>query len=203
MKTLINKTIILLMLIILCGCSHVNFIYAPDDNYNSYNEDYYIDYEEEIYDEPSYNEQYGFYSIYVNGTMNIRDTYSTQGSVVGRLAEGSRINAYEEVNNENLTWYRIGGNEWVANDGTWLSVTSEYTNNVQDIELYYGGFKLKIAGNISVFNSPNNDAYVIGSIGDTSVIYAYSQLDSNGYTWYEIGSNEWIRSIGSNITIVE
>ncbi len=66
------------------------------------------------------------YNIKVSGAnvINIRNYPSTEiGTVVGKARKGETYNATAISVDNNYTWYMIGENQWIADDGTWLNVT--------------------------------------------------------------------------------
>ncbi len=66
------------------------------------------------------------YNIKVSGTnvINIRDYCSTEiGTIVGKARKGETYTATAISVDDNYTWYMIGENQWIADDGTWLDVT--------------------------------------------------------------------------------
>lgn len=113
-----KKLIILLLMILLCGCSEV--VYFDYDN------DIPTHPENEVYEE--YNDVVLF-CVEVNSDVkkiNIRSTPykdDSNNNVIGSASAGDVFFVYDEVYNDGYTWYRISQNEWIANNGSWLSMT--------------------------------------------------------------------------------
>ena len=62
------------------------------------------------------------YDILVTAkVINIRSTPDTSSSdnIVDHAYMGERYTVLEQKNDDNYEWYRIGENQWIANDGTW------------------------------------------------------------------------------------
>lgn len=56
------------------------------------------------------------------GPINIRSLPSTSGDKVGSFEQGQIRYSSEKKEAEGYTWYKIGDNKWVADDGTWLQI---------------------------------------------------------------------------------
>ena len=56
--------------------------------------------------------------------INVRDYPDTEkGNKHGYVYKDDKVTAYETVNNQGYTWYRIGENRWIADDhGKWIKV---------------------------------------------------------------------------------
>lgn len=54
-------------------------------------------------------------------TINIRRDPSTASNenIVGKAHMGETYTVFEQCEDDDYVWYRIGDNEWIANDGTW------------------------------------------------------------------------------------
>lgn len=52
--------------------------------------------------------------------LNIRETPSTAGTIVGKANSGSTYNVYGIIQNGGYIWYQIDGG-WIASDGNWVS----------------------------------------------------------------------------------
>ncbi|MCR4633859.1 MAG: hypothetical protein K5648_07030 [Erysipelotrichaceae bacterium] len=62
----------------------------------------------------------------ITGKINIRDKASTKGEKLGTYQKGEIVYAYETVEAEGYTWYRIGENKWVADkNGEWIKVLDQ------------------------------------------------------------------------------
>lgn len=56
-------------------------------------------------------------------SLRIRATAGTTGKIVGQAIPGKTYNVYEYYKTQVYEWYRIGANQWIANDGTWCTYT--------------------------------------------------------------------------------
>ena len=59
-------------------------------------------------------------------SLNIRDTYSTNGNILNVAKKGDVFSVYEKVLNEDYIWLKIGDNKWIANDGTYCVEVKPY-----------------------------------------------------------------------------
>ena len=57
--------------------------------------------------------------------LTIRTGPSTDQPQAGNACMGSVYPIFEEKTTDNLTWYRINKDMWIADDGTWLNVTKK------------------------------------------------------------------------------
>lgn len=57
--------------------------------------------------------------VIVDG-LRVRDAASTSGNVKGYAWNGLKYLIYETVTADGYTWYRIGKDLWIADDGTWI-----------------------------------------------------------------------------------
>ena len=77
----------------------------------------------------------------VNATaVNIRTNYNTNAEVIGTVTNGETRQYYETYEGPTYTWYKIGEDMWVANQGTWLS---EYSGTNYETS---SKIKIKISG---------------------------------------------------------
>ena len=52
--------------------------------------------------------------------LRIRKEPNTNSTVMGMTNAPAKYDVYEIVQNEGYIWYRIAGDKWIANDGTWV-----------------------------------------------------------------------------------
>lgn len=57
--------------------------------------------------------------------LNIRSQAGTAGSLVGNADEGKTYYVFEVTKDDSYTWYRIGEDQWIADDGTWVTYTEK------------------------------------------------------------------------------
>ena len=62
----------------------------------------------------------GFVIENIIGSVNIRQKPTTSSEILGETHKGDRFYAYETTEAEGYTWYRIGENRWVADNGKWF-----------------------------------------------------------------------------------
>lgn len=58
--------------------------------------------------------------------IRIRTEPSTQAQENGSATSGQEYDVYEESNDGTYTWYRIGEDQWVPTDGTWMTFTANH-----------------------------------------------------------------------------
>ena len=59
-------------------------------------------------------------TVNVSG-LNIRSSASTGGSVVGTATSGQTYDVYSSTTSGGYTWYQIGNNQWIADNGSWVT----------------------------------------------------------------------------------
>ena len=64
----------------------------------------------------------GFVIENIVGSVNIRQKPTTSSEILGETHKGNRFYAYETTEAEGYTWYRIGEDRWVADNGKWFKV---------------------------------------------------------------------------------
>lgn len=70
-------------------------------------------------------------------TINIRDGHSIDSEKVGFIRKGDILEVYEQYNDGEYIWNRIGKNYWIADDGTYLEQVNEDVNLINtNIEFY-------------------------------------------------------------------
>lgn len=62
----------------------------------------------------------GRVTVNVSG-LNIRSSASTGGSVVGTATSGQTYDVYSSTTSGGYTWYQIGNNQWIADNGSWVT----------------------------------------------------------------------------------
>ena len=65
--------------------------------------------------------------------LNIRTGPGTGYNITGVLKKGSKANFYEAKNADGYFWYRISDNEWIADDGTWISIFGNGNVSVENV----------------------------------------------------------------------
>ena len=55
-------------------------------------------------------------------SLRVRTGHSTKDSVLGFVQKNAIYNYYETYNDNTYTWYRIGDNQWIADNGEWLEI---------------------------------------------------------------------------------
>ena len=56
--------------------------------------------------------------------INIRTAPSLKADITAKALQGSSYPVYETTEAEGYTWYRVGKDRWMADDGTWLAKVS-------------------------------------------------------------------------------
>ena len=132
-----KKTIrILLVFFILTSCSTSN-------NNNNVSENSPKDNTEDITDLSLAEEVFNEFSILVAAdAINIRRDPSTTSkeNIIDQAYMGETYTVYEQIEDSEYTWYRIGEDRWIANDGTWCieydkTGNEEYPHVMNDEEV--------------------------------------------------------------------
>lgn len=55
-------------------------------------------------------------------SLRVRTGHSTKDSVLGFVQKNAIYNYYETYNDNTYIWYRIGDNQWIADNGEWLEI---------------------------------------------------------------------------------
>ena len=66
--------------------------------------------------------------------LRIRKSSNTNSEIVGMSIKNNIYDYYEIVKDENYSWYRIGENEWIANNGKYLEVYEKIPEEIKSIE---------------------------------------------------------------------
>lgn len=76
--------------------------------------------------------------------LKIRIEPTTESMVYKDAIKGAYYNYTETVKNENYTWYKIGDNKWIANNGTYLEIIPKaQSTNEEEIQKLKGIIKQK------------------------------------------------------------
>ena len=52
--------------------------------------------------------------------LRIRVEPSINSKIIGYAKKNGIYNNFESCQNDNYTWYKIGENQWIANNGKWI-----------------------------------------------------------------------------------
>lgn len=134
----------------------------------------------------------------------IRSSPSTRGNQgVGETSAGDVFNVYESVRNEGYTWYRVGYQEWIANDGTWAVRDGKCDGKNGDFNIR-DGYVYSYTDNddtIGVYDNPNKNANKrnwVDGLAYGSNITVYFRFNDGQYWWYKIGPDRWIKDNGGD-----
>ena len=116
-------------------------------------------------------------------------TTATVANEISTAKNGDIYDAYQIIYNEGYTWYKIGENAWIGDDGNWvITLQSHNSNNTQTS---YHALLVNIDELSLAYNpSTGSDYYYEYSVGD--VIYfgnsnnSIESVYADGYTWYHI-----------------
>lgn len=130
MKKILTIVLFILLFLCICGCSKTNDneIEQNIENNNNKNDDINEIAETSI---DEIQDSIPIFPIWVESkeTIKIRAGSSTSYNRVGYVRPGDKFKVFERIENENYTWNRIGENEWIADDGTWLTDVTETRDN--------------------------------------------------------------------------
>lgn len=133
-----------------------------------------------------------YYKIKFLDTIKIRTAPSLDGEHIGKVSKGSSLIAFEKQNADGYTWYRISYNEWVADDGSFLSV-SDYER--EEVDLYsQNGSMVRLSKDTSIYDSPSSSGSTIGSLSKSTLISIYDTIKDNNTTWYKISPCGYINA---------
>ncbi len=143
----------------------------------------------------SSNSVQGSVTVNVDG-LNIRSTFSTYGSRLGKAENGKTYDVYESYYNQGYTWYRIGDNQWIAGKKEWVSYQSSDTKAQTNVTTpsegsVIGSVTVRVDG-LNIRAKATTQSSRLGKAVNGRTYDVYETASSEGYTWYRIGGNEWI-----------
>ena len=128
--------------------------------------------------------------------LNIRSTFSTYGSRVGKAENGKTYDVYDSYYNQGYTWYKIGDNQWIAGKKEWVtfedSQRSIETNVTTPSSGSVVGSVTVRVDNLNIRASSSIQSARLGKAVNGRTYDVYETTNSGGYTWYRIGGSEWI-----------
>ena len=128
--------------------------------------------------------------------LNIRSTFSTYGSRVGKAENGKTYDVFDSYYNQGYTWYKIGDNQWIAGKKEWVT----YEDAQRSIETnvttpssgsVIGSVTVRV-DNLNIRANASIQSARLGQAVNGKVYDVYETTNSGGYVWYRIGGNEWI-----------
>ena len=129
--------------------------------------------------------------------LRIRNFPSTKyGEVVGQVKQNGNYELVGDVvQNEGYTWYYIGYDQWIADDGTWLDVK----NSPKDINEDTCNIKI-LDSDMGIYSYPNRNGATGNSVYQGEEYFALNtyQDENNGIVWYNIGYDMWIKDSMQN-----
>ena len=72
--------------------------------------------------------------------LRIRKNSDITSEIVGMSIKDNVYNYYEIVKNSNYEWYKIGENQWIANNGKYLEIIPKEINYKEEYELIYNEY---------------------------------------------------------------
>lgn len=72
------------------------------------------------FDEERNSSSIGMVTVNVDG-LNIRKEADSTSDKLGKVIQGNTYYVYETVHDTDYTWYKIGEDQWIADDGTWCT----------------------------------------------------------------------------------
>lgn len=127
----------------------------------------------------------------VKGFINMRSSTSAKnkGNIIGSVYPYEIYDVFETKSAEGYTWYRIGNNKWIANDGTWI-------NRVYNISLISScdSFSIQVIDDeIGIYDKPNNDRTRFSNVGYGTILTVRNCFYDGDYYWYEIDRGQWVK----------
>ena len=119
MKKIIIFGLSILMLLCLFGCSRTN----EGNNENNEKPEKNQNIPEDTEENNNIQDDSVVLPIWAESkeVIKIRAGYSTSYNRVGYVRPGDVFVVYEQIENEGYLWNRIGIDEWIADDGSWLN----------------------------------------------------------------------------------
>lgn len=138
-----------------------------------------------------------FASHAVNGILAIKKSPPTTKSAPGNTgtiswgpAVGSRWNVSQSATDDDGTvWYEVASNRWVkADDVEFKTPSTVDVSSSEEAEKQ----SAMSTGTIPIYSAPNGTQVTTNTLGVGSQVKITAQAESNGKTYYEIGTNEWV-----------
>lgn len=144
--------------------------------------------------------------IYINADeLNIRTKPNTESEIISTAKKDSFYNYYDVKTSPTYTWYKITTDQWVANDGNYISV---YPKEEIVSPTKADSIKNQVLINVSelrIRTSPSLSSPIFASYALQNSYYDYyDTISDDDYTWYKIGENQWIAndSTGSYLSVL-
>ena len=131
-------------------------------------------------------------------------------SSYSKVEKGQKIEFFFSVKNEGYTWYYIGGDEWIADDGTWIEILS-YNGDVyadgwsrsfdkskikriqiidEEMKIYPMSSQMHYSGE----TVHSGETYLVMDVKDCiNETSEWSDDFAIGYIWLQIGDSKWIK----------
>lgn len=145
----------------------------------------------------------GSVTIKVNG-LRIRTDATTSSSQTGHVQSGKTYDVYEKKTADGYTWYRIGDNQWIADEnGGWTDYTdgtaqaNTGASQSQSAGTKIGTATVKVNG-LRIRSIAGTNGNKVGTAQNGKTYDVYETKQANGFTWYRIGVNQWIADQNTN-----
>lgn len=149
----------------------------------------------------STNTKIGSVKVKVDG-LRIRTQASVSSAQAGNAQSGKTYDVYEKTTAGGYTWYRIGENQWIADEnGGWTDFTdgsvSSAASASQNAGAKIGNAVVKVNG-LRIRSLAGTNGSIVGSAQNGKTYDVYETASANGFTWYRIGVNQWIADQNTN-----
>lgn len=147
----------------------------------------------------------GSVTVKVNG-LRIRTDASVSSGQTGHVQSGNSYDVYEKKTADGYTWYRIGDNQWIADEnGGWTDFTdgsTQISDNTDPVQNQSAGTKIgnatvKVSG-LRIRSIAGTNGNKVGTAENGKTYDVYETAQANGFTWYRIGVNQWIADQNTN-----
>lgn len=125
--------------------------------------------------------------------LNIRTDHTTSSKTAGQVVYNTVYTYYDTYTAKDYTWYRIGENQWIADNGSWLTV---YGNNI------IGTAKVNVS-QLIVRKDHSTSAGRDGYAEALKTYDLYEIYEGSDYQWLRIGDGRWIANNGSWVTVTK
>jgi phage minor structural protein len=125
------------------------------------------------------------------GKVGIWNEPSTAGHVFRFVNPGSRWQIYGVADNNDKTWYDLGGGQWIQSDYMGFENAKDVDPNADKEKEERDD---KVAGVVWIYDRPGDWNTKVKQVKSGERYKIFGLAQAGGETWYNLGGNQWIVS---------